>query len=331
VVGTLLLSREDIRDLISIEEVVEVVEKTFKDMGEGGVINPAKLHLDLGDGSSGLPYKAGMNAMPAYIGWQKVAGIKFIGGWEDNPSKGLPYIRGMIILVNPEDGQFLSVMDGGLITAMRTGAQVAVALKYLMIKKERPVIALFGAGTQGRTQLLAISSVFDIKEFRVYDINKDAAMLFLKEMSPMTKAPIKLFDSPQEATDGADAVVSVTHAKNKFIRKEMFKEGVTLCPLGSFSECADDVILSADKIVVDHVEQCLHRGALKELVGAGAITAENIYGTLGEVVAGKKHGRTKNDEKILCVTIGTGAMDVSVASMVYRRAMEKGKGVSFSF
>ncbi len=87
--STLLLTRSEINELVAMPEVIETVEKTFKGMGEGDVINPPKVHLDLGDGNSGLPYRAGMNAMPAYVGWQNVAGIKWIGGWFDNPSKGL--------------------------------------------------------------------------------------------------------------------------------------------------------------------------------------------------------------------------------------------------
>ncbi len=329
--STLLLKQQEVGDLVSMTEVIEAVEKTFKGMGEGTVINPTKLHLDLGDGPSGLPYKAGMNSMPAYIGWQESAGIKFIGGWEENPKKGLPYISGMMLLVDPRDGRFLSAMDGTLITALRTGAQTAVALKYLINQPENPVIALFGAGAQGRTQAMALSTVFDLKEIRVFDIKKEASEAFAEEMAPKIGVPIRVMDGPEEAVAGAHAVVSVTHARNKFITNDMITEGMTVCPLGSFRECADDLILSMDKILVDHVGQCLHRGALKELSEAGKITEKDLYSTIGEVVAGKKKGREDPKERILCIPIGTGAMDVTVATLVYRKALEKGIGVRFPF
>lgn len=329
--STLLLTQQEVGDLITMPEVIDAVRKTFKGMGEGTVINPTKLHLDLGDGPSGLPYRAGMNSMPAYIGWQESAGIKFIGGWEDNPRKGLPYISGMMLLVDPRDGRFLSAMDGTLITALRTGAQTAVALKYLISETDDPVIALFGAGAQGRTQAIALSTAFKVKEFRIYDIKKEAAEAFAEEMAPKTGVPVRVMSTPEETAAGAHAAVSVTHARNKFITNDMISKGMTVCPLGSFRECADDLILSVDKILVDHVGQCLHRGALKELSESGKISEKDLHATIGEVVAGKKEGRENPDERILCIPIGTGAMDVSVATLVYRKALEKGIGVSFPF
>ncbi len=329
--GTLLITQKEIGELVSMPEVIDAVERTFKGMGEGTVINPTKLHLDLGDGESGLPYRAGMNSMPAYVGWLETAGIKFIGGWEDNPKKGLPYISGMMLLVDPRDGRFLSAMDGSLVTALRTGAQTAVALKYLISEPENPVIALYGAGAQGRTQAEAIASSFKVKEFRVFDIKKEASNVFAEEMASKIGVPIRVVDRPEEAVEGAHAVVSVTHARDKFIRNEMIGEGVTVCPLGSFRECADELILSMDKIIVDHIGQTLHRGALKEVSESGRLKEEDLYGTIGEVVAGKKRGRENLRERILCIPIGTGAMDVAVATLAYKKAMEKGVGSEFSF
>jgi ornithine cyclodeaminase/alanine dehydrogenase len=328
---TLLVTQKQIGELVSMAEVIDAVEKTFRGMGEGSVINPTKVHLDLGDGESGLPYNAGMNSMPAYIGWLESAGIKFIGGWEDNPKKGLPYISGMIFLVDPRDGRFLSVMDGTLVTALRTGAQTAVALKYLISEPKKPVIALYGAGAQGRTQAQAIATALDVKEFRVFDIRKEASRAFAEEMAPKTGVPITVVDRPEDAVKGAHAVVSVTHARNKFIRDDMIGKGVTVCPLGSFRECEDELILSADKIIVDHVGQTLHRGALKDVSESGRLGEEDLYGTIGEVVAGKKKGRENPEERILCIPIGTGAMDVTVATLAYRKALEKGVGREFPF
>lgn len=329
--STLLITQKEIGDLLTMPEVIDTVEKTFRGMGEGTVINPTKLHLDLGDGESGLPYRAGMNSMPAYIGWQESAGIKFIGGWEDNPKKGLPYISGMMLLVDPRDGRFLAAMDGTLVTALRTGAQTAVVLKYLISEPDNPVIALYGAGAQGRTQATALATVFNVKEFRVYDIRKEASEAFAEEMAPMTGVPVKVMDRPEEAVEGAHAVVSVTHARNKFITNGMISEGMTVCPLGSFRECSDELILSVDKILVDHVGQTLHRGALKEVSESGRLGEDDLYATIGEVVAGRKKGRENPKERIMCIPIGTGAMDVSVATLAYQKAVEKGAGFGFSF
>ncbi len=326
---TVLLSKSDIEQLVTQKDVVEIVDKTFQGMGEGKVINPAKVGLDLGEVAPWPPYQGFMNAMPAYIGWLDSAGIKWAGGFMGNAGLGLPYISSQIILIDPGNGQFRAVMEGGLITDLRTGAQTAVALKYLHNQKSIR-IGLYGAGVQGHYQTMAISELFDIEELRVYDINKEASEQFARDMKDRVRGDIIIVDSPDKAAIG-DAVISITWSKEKFVKNSWIMPGTILFSMGSYQECEDSFILSADKIIVDHVAQCLHRGALKELSEKGKITEKNIYATIGELAAGKKKGRTSDNERILCIPIGTGAMDVAVATVAYQRATEKGMGGKFTF
>jgi alanine dehydrogenase len=326
---TVLLGKSDIERLVTEKDVVEIVDRTFRGMGEGKVVNPTKVGLDLGEVAPWPPYQGFMNAMPAYIGWLDSAGIKWAGGFMGNARLGLPYISSQIILIDPRNGQFRAVMEGGLITDMRTGAQTAIALKYLHNKKSIR-IGLYGAGVQGHFQTMAISEIFDIDELRVYDINKEAANKFARDMKDRVKGDIIIVDSPEKAASG-DAVIAITWSKEKFVKNSWIKPGTVLFSMGSYQECEDSFILSADKIIVDHVAQCLHRGALKELSEKGQITEKNIYATIGELAAGKKKGRTSDEERILCIPIGTGAMDVAVATVAYQRAMEKGLGGKFTF
>ena len=107
--------------------------------------------------------------------------------------------------------------------------------------------------------------------------------------------------------------------------------GTVVFTMGSYQECNDEFILAADRIVVDHVAQCLHRGALKELSEAGRITENSIYGTIGELAAGKKSADFSDEERILCVPIGTGAMDIAVATIAARKSQEKAIGQHFKF
>ncbi|NLN49903.1 MAG: ornithine cyclodeaminase family protein [Clostridiales bacterium] len=327
---TVLLSQEQVKGLITMKEVVEIADKTFKGFGEGTTINPTKVNLDLGEVASYPSYNGFMNAMPAYVGWMDSAGIKWAGGFLGERKKmGLPYITSMILLIDPKIGNFRAVMDGAHITNLRTGAQSAVALKYLHNKKTIK-LGLFGAGMQGHTQTMAISEVFDIEELRVYDISKEAAVRFKEDMKDFVKGEIIIADNPKDAALG-DAVVCVTQSKDKFIKDEWIKPGMILFPMGSYQECEDEFILNADKIVVDHIGQCLHRGALAHLNEMGKITEDNIYATIGELAAGKKPGRLNNEERILCIPIGTGAMDIAVATQVYKRAVEKGIGGKYTF
>jgi ornithine cyclodeaminase/alanine dehydrogenase len=326
---TILLSKSDIEKVMTMKDVVEIVDKTYKDFGEGRVINPTKVGLDLGETAKWPPYKGFMNAMPAYVGWLDSAGIKWAGGFLDNVKVGLPYISGMILLINPKTGQFKVVMDGAEITNMRTGAQAAVALKYLHNKKSIK-IGLYGAGMQGHYQAIAISQLFNIEELKVYDIKREVSEKFTYDMRNIVTGNIIIVDSPEEAADG-NAVICVTQSKDKFVKNSWVKPGTILLSMGSYQECDDDFILSADKIIVDHIGQCLHRGALTELNEKGKISEKDIYATIGELAAGKKKGRTSDKERLLCIPIGTGAMDVAVATVVYQRAVQKGLGGKFSF
>jgi ornithine cyclodeaminase/alanine dehydrogenase len=327
---TLLISQEQIKELVSIKEIVEICDKTFQGMGEGTVINPTKVLLDLGETAEYPPYKGFMNAMPAYIGWLDVAGIKWAGGnLGKRKEMGLPYITSMIMMIDPAIGNFTGVMDGAYITNARTGAQTAVALKYMLDKKTIK-LGLYGAGMQGHTQTEAISQIFDIEEVRVYDVYKEAALKYAEDMKDVVKGKIIVCDKPEDAAFG-DAIISVTQSKEKFIKNEWVKPGTILFPMGSYQECDNEYILSADKIIVDHIGQCLHRGALAELNHAGKILEENIYSTIGDLAFGNKTAKIQPNERYLCIPIGTGAMDVAVAGVVLQKAKEKGIGGSYKF
>jgi len=326
---TLLLSQKEIEQLVTMKDVVEVVEKTFRGMGEGTVVNPTKVGLDLGEVAPWPPYKGFMNAMPAYVGWQDSAGIKWAGGFLDNHKIGLPYISSLILLIDPRNGQFRAVLDGALITNLRTGAQSAVPLKCFHPARTLR-LGLFGAGAQGRTQTRAAAELFEIQSLKVYDIRREAAEAFAREMRSVVQGTITVADSPEQVAD-SEAIICVTQSKDKFVKESWLKPGTVLFPMGSYQECEDACILKADKLVVDHVGQCLHRGALKELSEAGKVTERSIYATIGEIVAGKKPARASAAERILCIPIGTGAMDIAVATLAYQRALEKGLGGRFAF
>ena len=328
-VETLLLSKKDIEELLTMEEVIEVTEKTYRGFGEGKVVNPAKLGLDLGESGKWPNYNAFMNAMPAYIGWLDTAGLKWAGGFWDNVKRGLPSISAMILLIDPKTGIFKAVMEGAYITALRTAAQTAVGVKYLA-RKDSKIVGIYGAGTQGRFQALALSNVMKIDQLKIYDVRKEAIEKYVEDISDKISAVIVPARTPEEAAD-ADIIVTVTTSKTPFLRSEWIKEGTLIAALGSYQELYDNTIKKADKIVVDHIQQCLHRGALKALVEKGELNENDIYATIGEIVAGKKVGRVSDNEIILYIPIGTGALDVTVATIAYEKAQKKGMGQKFEF
>lgn len=327
----ILLTQEEIKGIISMEEVVEICDRTFQDMGKGKTINPAKVVLDLGEEGGYPDYEGFMNAMPSYVGWLDAAGMKWAGGFQGERRKlGLPFITSLILLINPKTGNFTSVMDGVHITNLRTGAQTAVALKHIKKGKKSLTVGLFGAGQQGRTQTMALSTIFDIEELIVYDIYEEASEKFAKEMAGYVQGDIKIAKTPKDATD-VDTIICVTQTKDKFLKDEWVKPGTVVFPMGSYQECEDELILNSDYIIVDHVEQCLHRGALRSLQEKNEITEKDIFATIGEVAAKKKNVENESAKRIICVPIGTGAMDVAVAKTVLDKALEQGLGKEFVF
>lgn len=329
---TMLMSQEIVQSLINMDDVIDCVDKTFRGMGEGTVINPTKVNLDLGETAAFPPYSGFMNAMPAYVGWSDSAGIKWAGGFFGERRKlGLPYVTSLIMLIDPKVGNFRAIMDGAFITNYRTGAQTAVALKYLYGKGKKIRLGLYGAGVQGHTQTIAISRLFELSRVQIFDIHKPAAEQYAKDMRDIVKGPIVVVDKPEEAAADVDVAVCVTQAKSEFFRNDWFKPGMILFPMGSYQECDDQCILTADKLIVDHVGQALHRGALAKLGTSGKIDETRLYATIGEIAAGKKSGRLAAEERALCVPIGTGAMDIAVATLAWQRAQEKKLGGSYRF
>lgn len=327
---TKVFSIDEVKSLINMDDVIASVDRTFKGLADGTVINPTKVTLDLGESAPYPPYDGFFNAMPAYIGYEDYAGIKWVGGILGERKKaGLPFICGMILLANPRLGKFLAVMDGAYITNLRTGAQTAVTLRHIFKGRKSIKIGLYGCGMQGHTQTLAISRVFDIEELRIYDSYAPAAERFKEDMKDVVKGDIMICNDAKDACRG-DAVITVTQARDGFIKEDWVQPGTVLFPMGSYKEVDDEVIVKADGIVVDHIGQALHRGALHALVEQGKLSKQDITTTIGELALGTADLGEISNKRIVCIPIGTGAMDVAVAGIVYERALAKGMGTDFN-
>jgi ornithine cyclodeaminase/alanine dehydrogenase len=272
-----------------------------------------------------------MNAVPAYVDWLKVAGLKWAGGFWNNWRTGLPSISAVVLLIDPYNGMFKAIMEGATITSLRTAAQTALGIKYLA-RKGASSVGIYGAGTQSRYHIYVLSQMFPNMTFKIYDVREDAIKrtLELLESKFRVKANVEVCKEPKDCTADVDVTVTLTTAQQPFIKPEWVRKDHLIAALGSYQEVYDEVIKTADKIIVDHREQTLHRGCLKKLVERGEITEENIYSTIGEVIAGMKPGRESMDETILFIPIGTGMLDVAVAEIAYRKAVEKGAGVLVS-
>lgn len=327
-----LLNEKTVKQLITMSETNVIVEKTFQGFGNDTVVNPPKVTLDLGE-TGGYPFHEGfVNAMPAYIGDADMAGLKWVSGTAGKRKEaGLPYISAIIILMDPAMGEFISIMEGTHISNLRTGAQTAVSLKCLGFK-DKVTVGLYGAGEQARFQIEAIADMFEIAELRVWNHRVSTAEKFAKEMASYVAGDIIVCQPDEgEKAAQADILITVTNAQEPILFRKWVRPGTVVFPMGSFQEIDDEMILSMDKLVVDHPYQALNRGALKRLNSKGKISEADVFTTLGELSVGKSTMPDFSDELVLCIPIGTGAMDVAVAEAVYQKALKADRGDQYDF
>jgi alanine dehydrogenase len=316
--GVLVLGRSEVEKLLTMREALRAVELSFKFEAEGEVVMPPKLYLDL------PRYHGDFRAMPAYV--NGVAGIKWVSVFPNNPNHNLPSVMASIVLSDPSTGRALAFMDGTYITSMRTGAAGGVAVQYLA-RKNSTVIGMVGAGTQARTQLMAIAEVLSkIEEVRVYDVFKEASEKYVKKMQAELGLNLRAVDAIEEATE-ADIVVTTTPSTKPVVMKKHIRPGTHINAIGADAkgkqELDPSILLNA-KVIVDDVEQASHSGEINVPLSQGLIKIDGIYGTLGEVVAGFKKGRESDQEITIFDSTGLAIQDIICAQLVYEKAREKG-------
>jgi len=325
----LYLSQEDVRAAggLDMKMTLQAVERAFKLLNEGHVRIPHKIVLELPPGER---ERGRMNGLAAYIGggWE-VAGIKWIPSFPKNPyERDLPRANALIILNDTQTGMPLAVMDGTIISAMRTGATGELGAKYLA-RKDSEIVGMIGLGVQARTQAMALKEVLpNLKEIRGYRRSKEKAVKDAREIEELTGIRTVAVDTARDAVVGADVVVTATMADEPIVKNAWMKEGSLFIHIGSYVEQEYDVVLNSDKIVVDDWEVVKHRKTpvLARMYDGGLIRDEDIYANLDEIVAGKKPGRENDEERIFYAPIGMAHEDVAVASMVYERAKREGMG-----
>lgn len=321
------LSQEDVRAAgVDMLDVIQTVEKVLALHDEGKVNLPSKVILDLGERERGR-----INAMPAHIGGDiDICGMKWIAGFPPNPVRfGIPRAHALIILNDSWTGVPLAIMDGTYISAMRTGAVTGVGAKYLA-NQDSEVVGMIGCGVQARTQIMAIKSAIpSVRQLKGYDIRRETSEIYAKWASQELGIKAEAVETPREAVEGSDIVVTVTVADEPIVKDAWLKPGTFFSHVGSYQEEEEAVIFNADKIVVDLWHEVLHRGTplLARLYNAGRIDDRRIHANIGEIIRGKKPGRTSKKERIFFSPLGLGSEDVAVASTVYREAKKKGLGV----
>ena len=190
----------------------------------------------------------------------------------------------MIILCDGEKGSPLALFDSIEITIQRTGAATAVAARYLA-RPESKTVTICGCGTQGRIQMRALKEILPLETVFVVDQNPQIVQDFIQEMSEQLEINI-IPGTIEEAVPQSDICVTCTPSKSYFLKNEYLPKGAFVAAVGADSPDKQELeprVLSENKVVADILEQCISVGEIHHAISEGLMTAESVYGEIGEV------------------------------------------------
>jgi ornithine cyclodeaminase/alanine dehydrogenase-like protein (mu-crystallin family) len=310
-----------------LNDCVQVVDQAFRLHGEGRAPAPGVLGVHAQGG--GFHIKTGTLPLS-----RNYFAAKTNANFPGNPARGLPTIQGVILLFDADNGQVLAAMDSMEITTLRTGAATAVAAKYLARSDSR-VATICGCGNQGRVQLRAIRHACPLEKAFAWDITKDAAERLALAMASELGISVTPVDDLPEALRQSDLCVTCTSAKTFFIHERDVPPGMFIAAVGADNEDKqelDPALLGPkNKVVADVAAQCAAIGDLHHALAAGMATVDGVYAELGEIVCGKKPGRTSAEEVTIFDSTGMALQDVASAALVYEKAVTAGKGIGLDF
>ncbi|MCI8342816.1 MAG: ornithine cyclodeaminase family protein [Firmicutes bacterium] len=326
---TLLLSKEEVAKLITLEDTIAAVEEGYRDFSSGKVIQPGYMDIHMPEGTGEIDFKA------CYCGSFETVSMKASsGGFTDNVEKyGLPSGMGTILLFDARSCALLCAMDGSLITGYRTGSAGAISVK-MMAREDAGIITSIGTGNQARMQIRAISKVHKIKEIHAWDKFSKAAEKFKNDIESELKIPVIVEQCEQEAVSKADIIVTTTRGKGNVIDSSWVKKGAHIVAVGTDQKGKqefDPKVFKNAKIVVDSIAQCVEKGETQHPIEEGIITKDDIYAEIGELLLGTKDGHGNGDEITIFDTTGMAVQDNVTAFKVYQNAVKNNIGTYFEF
>jgi ornithine cyclodeaminase len=328
-VDFLYLDQQAVLDagVLDMSRAMEVVGQALAAYELGKVRQPSKMVLRKGDDARS-EVNGRINGLCAIVDDDTPSmGMKWVASFPKNRELGLPRASALIILNSLENGFPIAVMDGTIISAMRTGACTGLGARYLAPRKTRK-IGIVGAGVQARTQLLALYTALpEVEQIAVWNRTPEHGETFVQECRRRWNAPVVLTETMVEALTDADVALTITTAEEPIIPARYIKPGALTIQL-SGHECEFELVKQCSKIVMNNWNACKHRGIRTPAVMylQGLLRDEDIYSSLGDLLLGRKPGRESEDERIHFSPDGMGSTDVALAFDTYRRACKKGIG-----
>jgi len=318
-----VFSRRDVLDLLSLTDCIAAVEHAFRLHAAGRTLGPGVL---------GVPARRGGFHIKAagLLGERSYFAAKTNANFPENPQRfGLPTIRGTVVLADAETGEPLAVMDSASVTALRTGAATAVAAKFLARRDSRSA-TIVGCGAQGETQLAAIAAVLPLQHVRVLDTDLARAENLAARAARDLGLRVDVSGDLRDALRSSDVCVTCTPSRRAFVSRDDVRPGTFVAAVGADNHGKQELeptLVASATLVVDVLDQCAEIGELQHVLAGGLMTRDQVHAELGDVVAGRRPGRTHSDEIIIFDSTGTALQDVAAAIVVYERGQAMGRGI----
>jgi len=321
----LYLTEADVQRTLGVGEAVNLAEKGIQADAAEQVAGD-KFYMNVGQFGFIKPFSG-------YLAGEALAFVKTFSFFPGNPERfGCSTTSSMVLLFDAETGLPACLMEGGWVTALKTGASTTVTTAYLA-RSDAKTVVIFGAGTLGRMHLRALSHRFQLRRAYVVDILPTVAEAYAEELTPevgFAVEPIPL-EARERAVREADIILTVTTGDQPLVERAWLRPGAFVARLGSYQEVALEVITGADKVVVDNWGYVHARiPELKTLAQEGRFGFEDIHAEWPDIVAGRRPGRESPDEIIVYIALGIWGEYAAILPEVYRRARRLGLGQHLS-
>ena len=318
----LLLTERDVARLADVPMSLRVVREACEAMARGQTAMPPKLYLP-------LPHGADFRAMPAYVRPMRACGIKWVNVHPGNRRRGLPTVMAVIVMNDPATGVPLAVMDGLLVTKLRTAASAAIAAQALA-RPESRLVGLVGCGAQADAQLSALAEVFRLSQVNVWGFRPEEAARFCRRMRrAMPQVAFAPCATIERCVRRADLVVTITPSRRPLVRRAWLSPGTHINAIGADAPGKQELeaqILRDATVVVDERRQAIHGGEINVPISTGQFTPRQIHASLGEVLLGRARGRRSASELTVFDSTGLAIHDVAMGAALVRLASRRGVG-----
>lgn len=322
-----LLTEDHVKSLLPMSELITAMETAVAHFSAREVLQPVRTVLSVG------PTKAFFGLMPAYIEQPARLGAKLVTVFNDNHIRGLPSHMATIVLLDPDTGALMALMDGRYITEARTAAVSAVSARHLS-RPEAATLAIIGSGVQARSHLEAYSEVRSLRDVRVWSPNPRSRERFIEEMTNRVSARLHDSASAEEAVHGADLIVLATSSATPVVEDDWVAPGAHVVSVGA---CRPDqremapALVKRARLFVDSLAAALvESGDVVMGIKENRFDEKHVAGEIGEVVLGRVDGRTSVEQVTVFKSLGMAVEDVVTADLVFRKATETGAGTELT-